>query len=161
MAKIRKIGTAKVKKLPGKIKKISGGKEPVRVIEEFLVRRGFSPDDCLQQRNSETATWSVPLSDDEELEITLEGLNRISESTIYMGVNVMSVPIKNIQETLISALLIADTLIAAKLSLVNYDLVLSVTQYISDIGVEEIDYFFEILSRQKDIIREAIIEGQD
>lgn len=154
MAKIRRIGTAKIKKIPG-------GKEPVRLVEEFLVRRGFNPDDCLQQRNSESATWSIPLSDEEELEITLEGLNRPSETTLYMGVNVMPVPVKNLHETLVAALVVADTLIAAKLSLVNFDLVLSVTQYTSDIGVEEIDYFFEIVSRQKDMIREAIVDSRD
>jgi len=151
MAKVRKIGSAR-------IKKIAGGKNPARTIEEFLVKRGFDPDDCLQQRTSEIATWSIPLTEDEELEITLEGTNRPTESTLYMGVNILTVPIKNCQETLAVALTVADTLIGAKISLVNYDLVLSVTQYTSDMAVDDVDYFFELISRQKSIVREAIID---
>jgi len=151
MAKIRKISSAR-------IKKISGGKEPPRLVEEFMNRRGFDPEECLQQRTAEIATWSVPLSDDEELEITLEGLNRPPETTLYMGVNILSVPLRDLQKALISVLTIADTLIGAKLSLVNYDVVLSITQHTSNLGVDDIDYYFELLSRQKVILQDAIIE---
>ena len=151
MAKVRRIGTTK-------IKKITGGKDPTRIVEEFMVKRGFDPEDCLQQRTSEIVTWSVPLSDEEELEITIEGLNRPTESTLYMGVNILSVPVKNCHETLAAALTVADTLIGGKISLVNYDLVLSVTQYTSNMAVDDVDYFFEIIFRQKNIIQEAIIE---
>ena len=151
MAKVRKIGSAR-------IKKITGGKDPSRIVEEFLVKRGFNPDECLQQRTSEIGTWSIPLSDEEELEITLEGLNRPTETTLYMGVNIFSVPIKNSNVTLAAALTVADTLIGAKLSLVNYDLVLSVTHYTSEMGLDDVDYYFELLFRQKSIVQEAIIE---
>lgn len=151
MAKVRKISSARIKKL-------SGGKAPSRIVEEFLTKRGFSSSECLQQQTSEIATWSVPLSDEEELELTLEGLNRPTETTLYMGVNIMAVPMKTCSQTLIAALTVADTLIGAKLSLVNYDLVLSVTQYTSEIGVDDIDYCFELISRQKSVVCDAIIE---
>jgi hypothetical protein len=151
MAKIRKLSSAR-------IKKISGGKEPPKLVEEFMIRRGFDPDSCLQQKTVEIATWSVPLSDEEELEITLEGLNRPAETTLYMGVNILTVPVRELYKTLIAVLTIADTLIGAKLSLVNYDIVLSVTQYTSNLGVDDIDYYFELLSRQKVIMQDAIID---
>lgn len=151
MSKVKKISTTK-------IRKITGGKDPTRVVEEFMVRRGFDPEECLQQRTSDLAQWLVPLGDEEDLEITLEGLNRPPETTLYMGVNVMSVSVKDTQQFLYTALTVADTLIGAKLSLVNYDLVLSVTVYTSNMGVDEIDYYYELITRQKNGIVDAINE---
>ena len=151
MSKVRKIA-------PARIRKITGGKDPTRLVEEFMIRRGFNPDECLQQRTSDLAQWLVPLSDDEDLEITLEGLNRPPETTLYMGVNVVAVPLADSARVLVAALTVADTLIGAKLSLVNYDLVLSVTVYTANMGVDEVDSFYELISRQKVGVQEAISE---
>jgi hypothetical protein len=151
MSKIRKIQSAR-------IRKITGGKDPTRLVEEFMIRRGFDPEECLQQRTSDIATWSVTLADDEELEISLEGLNRPMETTLYMGLNVLAVPIKDSQKYLTAALIVADTLIGAKLSLVNYDLVLSVTVYAANMGPDDIDFCYEIITRQKVGVQEAITE---
>ena len=149
----------KVKKIaPARIRKILGGKEPSRLVEEFMARRGFDPVETLQQRTSELASWSVPLSDDEELEISLEGLNRPPETTLYMGVNVMAVPIRDCHNVLAAAMSVADTLIGAKLSLVNYDLVLSVTIYTANMRLDEIDYIYELIMMQKPGVQEAIME---
>lgn len=149
MSKVRKLSSAR-------IKKITGGKDPTRIVEEFMLRRGFDPNECLQQRTIDIATWSIPLSEEEELEITLEGINRSAETTLYMGINVMSVPIRNAHAVVSAALIVADTLIGAKLSLVNYDLVLSVTTYTSNMGVDDIDYYYELITRQAPGIQEAI-----
>ncbi len=149
MSKVRKISSAK-------IRKITGGKDPSRLVEEFMIRRGFNPEECLQQRTSDIAQWLVPLGNDEDLEITLEGLNRQAETTLYMGINVFSVPIVNSDKVVVAALTIADTLIGAKISLVNYDIVLSVTVYVADIGVDEIDYYFELIMRQKPGVQENL-----
>ena len=150
---------SKVRSLrPSKIRKITGGKDPARLLEDFMTRRGFNPDECLQQRTGDIITWSVPVSDEEELEITLEGLSRYPETTLYMGINVMNVPIKNTDSFLAAALTVADTLIGAKLSLVNYDLVLSVTVYTANMGLDEVDYYYELIMRQKSGVQEAILE---
>lgn len=151
MSKVRKIA-------PARIRKITGGKDPSRLVEEFMLRRGFDPEECLQQRTADLSQWLVPLKEEEDLEITLEGLNRPPESTLYMGVNVLGVPIKDTQRFLYAALAIADTLIGAKLSVVNYDLVLSVTCYTANVGVDDIDYYYELITRQKSGIQEAITE---
>lgn len=155
----RKKNLGKVQQIvPARIKKITGGKDPTRLVEEFMVRRGFDPDECLQQRTIDIATWSLPLSEEEELEITLEGLNRPPETTLYMGLNILSVPIKDASHVIGAALVVADTLIGAKLSLVHYDLVLSVTSYTSNVGIDDIDYFYELITRQKQGVVEAINE---
>lgn len=151
MTKIRKI-------TPNRIRKISGGKDPTRLVEDFLIRRGFNPDDCLQQRTADIATWSVPVSEDEELEITLEGLTRTIDSTLYIGVNVCGVPLQDTQNFLSAALTVADTLIGAKLSVVNYDLVLSVTAYAENLSAERIDYFYELIFKQKASVYDAVLE---
>jgi hypothetical protein len=151
--------TGKIKKLSSaRIRKITGGKDPIRLVEEFMVRRGFDPEECLQQRTTDLAQWLVPLGDDEDLEITLEGLTRPPETTLYMGVNILGVPLRESQRFLVAALSVADTLIGAKLSLVNYDLVLSVTVYTANMGIDEVDYFYELIIRQKGSIQEAITE---
>jgi hypothetical protein len=150
---------SKIKKItPTKIRKITGGKDPIRIVEEFMTRRGFNPEECLHQRTSDLAQWLVHLSDEEDLEITLEGLNRSLESTLYLGVNVIAIPIADAQKFLFSALSVADTLIGAKLSLVNYDLVLSVTVHTNDMEVDEIDYYYELIIRQKSNVRDVIAE---
>lgn len=148
---------SKVKKIvPPKIRKITGGKDPTRIVEEFMLRRGFDPDDCIQQRSNDLAQWLIPLNEEEDLEITLEGLGRSPETTLYMGVNVFPVPLSDTAAFFYTALAVADTLIGAKLSLVNYDLVLSVTLYIANMGVDDIDYYYELITRQKIGVQEAI-----
>jgi hypothetical protein len=147
----------KVKKIiPTRIRKITGGKDPTRIVEEFMLRRGFDPEECIQQRSSDLAQWLIPLSDEEDLEVTLEGLGRPAETTLYMGVNVVAVPLIDSSAFFCTALSVADTLIGAKLSLVNYDLVLSVTAYIANMGVDDIDYYYELIVRQKSGVQEAI-----
>ena len=151
MSKVRKIA-------PARIRKITGGKDPTRLVEEFMVRRGFDPEECLQQRTNDIAQWLVPLSEEEDLEITLEGLHRPPETTLYMGVNVLAVPLKDTQKVLYAALSVADTLIGAKLSLVNYDIVLSITSYTGNMRVDDIDYFYELITRQKSLVFDAIAD---
>lgn len=153
-SKIRKISQAR-------IRKIAGGKDPTRLVEEFLVRRGFDPDECLQQRTNDNSTWSVPISEEEELEITLEGIPRPLETTVYMGVNVCGVPLKDTANFLQASLLVADTLIGAKLSIVNYDLVISVTVYTENMGTDMVDYYYELLTRQKNVVYDAITEEME
>ena len=152
MGKIRRIGST------AKIKKITGGEDPTKIIEEFMLRRGFDPAECLQQRTNQLVQWLLPLNDTEDLEITLEGLHRPVETTLYIGVNVMSVPLRDTAKFTYAALLVADTLIGAKLSVVNYDLVLSVTTYTSDFSVEEVEFYFEMITRQKTTVIDAITD---
>ena len=151
--------TGKIKRISSaRIRKITGGKDPIRLVEEFMIRRGFDPEECLQQRTTDLAQWLVPLGDEEDLEITLEELTRPPETTLYMGVNILGVPLRESHRFLVAALSVADTLIGAKLSLVNYDLVLSVTVYTANMGIDEVDYFYELIIRQKGSIQEAITE---
>ena len=154
MSKISKIASAR-------IKKISGGKEPTKIIEEFMNRRGFNPQECLQQRTKQMIQWLLPIEEDEDLEVTLEGTNRSIDTTLYVGVNVMAVPLGDVQKFTYAALLVADTLIGAKLSIVNYDLVLSVTTYASDLSVEDVEFYYEIINRQKSIVIDAISDELD
>jgi len=151
MAKIRRIA-------PTKIKKITGGKDPSLIVEKFMIRRGFDPEQCLHQKTSDISQWLVPHGDEEELEITLEGLSRSPETTLYMGLNILSVPIQGTQDFLVAVLSVADTLIGAKLSVVNYDLVLSVTNYTANMRIDDIDYYYELIIRQRDAVIDAIHE---
>lgn len=153
-SKIRKISQAKIRKLPG-------GRDPARNVEEFLQRRGFDPEECLHLRTNDISTWSVPLNDEEELEITLESLGRPSETTLYMGLNICGVPLKDTTNFLSAALTVADTLVGAKLSVVNYDLVISITVYTESLTGDSVDYYYELITKQKNSTYELITEEME
>jgi hypothetical protein len=139
----------KVKKFSNSnIRKISGGKDPIRLVEDFVLRRGFDPDEVCKENNGDTAQWMLSLGDGEELEVLVEGLKRPNETTIYMGVNVATVPIRGAHELLAAALEIADGLVGIKLSLVGYFLVLSASLGASGMTVDDLDYHFKLITAQ-------------
>jgi len=152
MAKVSKLQSSKITSLPG-------GKNPLLLVEEFLTKRGCVPKDCLQFRNNDVATWSVSLGGDNELEITLEKISQYSQMTIYLGINLMAVPLKYTETLFASALMVADNLIGLKISLVDYDLVLSVTHFAQNMTMEDLEYFVETLVSQKTTVRDAILDG--
>jgi hypothetical protein len=154
MGKIKKFRTADIRQIPG-------GKDPIRIVEEFITRRGFDPEACCREKNPETAQWMLSLGDGEELEVLAEGLKRPAETTIYMGVNVAIVPIRGCHELLPAALEIADGLVGIKLSLVGYFLVLSATLGASGVSSEDLDYHFKLITAQQAWFREALAEELD
>lgn len=151
MTKIRKFSVPH-------IKRITGGKDPVNQIEEFLRRNNFDSCASVVGRTKETVSWSLALSEEEELEITLESLNRPQETTLYMGVNIFSVPVIGAHDILAAALIVADTLVGAKLSLVNHDLVLSISSYAYDLREEDIEYYYKFIIKQKRIVIDLIVD---
>jgi hypothetical protein len=127
------------------IRKITGGKDPVRLVEDFIVRQGFDPKICLQEKTADSARWMIPLGVEEELEVLAENLKTTNDTTIYMGVNVLTVPIRGSTDILAAALQIADALVGIKLSLVGHYLVLSASVSAAEISVEEIDYYYKLM----------------
>lgn len=140
------------------IRKIIGGRDPVRVVEEFLLRRGFEPDKCQKEREAENVRWIVPVAEDEELEILLEGLKRSSDTTIYMGLNVVTVPLRGASDVMATALEIADGLVGIKVSLVGHFLVLSASLLASGVSVEELDYNMSLITAQQSWFRTTLAQ---
>ncbi|MFM1848640.1 MAG: hypothetical protein RL417_2114 [Pseudomonadota bacterium] len=140
------------------IRKITGGKDPVRLVEEFIVRRGFDPDECAREKAADSARWMVKLGEEEELEILAESLKVSAETTIYMGVNIATVPVRGGGDMLAAALEIADGLVGIKVSLVGHYLVLSSTLGASGITVEDLDYNFKLITAQQTWFREALAD---
>lgn len=150
---------SKIKKFTGAhIKKLTGGKDPIRLVEEFIMRRGFDPDKCLRERTPDNVRWMIPLSEGEELEVLVEGLTRHPETTVYMGINVATIPVRGAYEMLAAALEIADGLVGIKVSLVGHYLVLSASLSAAGLNVEDLDYNFEIIGAQKVWFREALAD---
>ncbi len=144
----------KVKKFTGiNIRKITGGKDPVRLVEEFIVRRGFDPEECMKERSVDAARWMLSLEEGEDLEVLVEGLKQPSETTIYMGINVSTVPVRGADDVLAAALEIAEGLVGIKLSLVGNFLVLSASLAASGIAVEDLDYHFKLITAQQNWFR--------
>jgi len=151
MGKIKKFASVQ-------IRKITGGKDPSRLIEDFIMRRGFDPEKCVKEKTAENIRWMVPMSQEEELEILIESLTKPAETTIYMGVNITTVPIRGAAEVLAAALEIADGLVGIKVSLVGHFLVLSSSFPTADIGIEDLDYHYEMISDQQSWFREALAD---
>jgi hypothetical protein len=151
MTKVRKFNSSN-------IRQISGGKDPIRVIEDFILRHGFSPDECMKQKEADAVRWMLKLPGGEELEILAEGTKKLNETTIYMGINVATVPIRGSFDMLTAALEIADGLVGIKLSLVGHFLVLSSTLGAQGVSVEELDYNLNLISAQHKWFREALAD---
>lgn len=150
---------SKVKKFTAlNIRKISGGKDPGRLVEDFILRQGHDPALCRKERTADMARWMLTISEGEELEILVEGLKKPAETTIYMGINIATVPIRGSFDVLVSALEIADGLVGIKVSLVGHFLVLSASMALAGLSVEDIDYHYKLIAAQQSWFRAALAE---
>jgi hypothetical protein len=143
------------------IRKIVGGKDPLRLVEEFIVKQGFKPEVCLKSKAQDSARWMIPLGEGEELEVLAENLLSANDTTIYMGVNVFTVPIRGCSDVLATALQVADALVGIKLSLVGHYLVLSASFSAAETSVEEIDYYYKLIQAQQAWFKETLSEELD
>lgn len=139
------------------IKKITGGKDPVNLVEEFILRRGFDPELCRRERSADFVRWMLEVNDDEELEVLVESLRKPSSTTIYMGINILTVPLRGAHEILVAALKIADGLVAIKVSLVGHELVLSASMAMADIALEDLDFYYRLITAQQSWFREELL----
>lgn len=147
----------RIKKFPGlDIKKITGGKDPVRLISEFISRCGFDPEETQKEKTADHVRWMLNISDDEQLEVLVESLKVPAETTVYMGINIATVPIRSSQDVLVTALEIADGLVGIKISLVGHFLVLSSSVGLSGINVDDLTYNYKLILAQKDWFKEAM-----
>ena len=151
MGKIRKFAELN-------IRKITGGKDPLRVVEEFILKKGFDPEKCQREKSADHARWMVALKENEELEILIEGLKKSSETTVYMGINIFTVPIRSAADVLATALQIADGLVGIKVSLVGHYLVLSSTLAAAGVTVDELDYNLRLIDAQQVWFRDMLVQ---
>lgn len=149
MGKIKKFTAAN-------IRKIVGGRDPLRAVEEFILSLGHDPDEAKKEANGESIRWMVTLAERQELEVLLEGVKKASDTTVYLGVNVAAVPLRSAHDVLVAALEIADGLVGVKVSLVGHFLVLSATLPASDIGTEELEYHYHLIAAQIEWFRQAL-----
>ncbi|MGI6524659.1 MAG: hypothetical protein ACOX2O_05120 [Bdellovibrionota bacterium] len=140
------------------MKKLAGGKHPVKLVEEFITKRGFDPNVCLSEKTADTVRWMLKLGDEEELEVLVEGLTKPAETTIYMGVNIATVPIRGALDMLVSALEIADGLVGIKVSLVGHFLVLSASLGLSGVSVDDLEYNYNLIEAQQAWFKNALSE---
>jgi len=149
MGKIRKFAELN-------IRKIVGGKDPVRVVEDFIVRRGFEPSKCLKEKDLDQTRWMIRIKDEEDLEILIESARKPQETTIYMGVNIITIPIRGAHDVLAAALEIADGLVGIKVSLVGHYLVLSASMSAQGVTIDDLDYNFRLIEAQQTWFRDAL-----
>ena len=139
------------------IRKITGGKDPARIIEELLARRGLDAAECQKEKTADHIRWMLTLRENEELEILIEGLHKASETTIYMGLNIVTVPIRGANELLTAALEIADGLVGIKVSLVGHYLVLSASLSAVGVTVDDLEYHLRLIEAQQIWFRDALV----
>lgn len=138
------------------IRKITGGKDPVRLVEDFISRKGFDPEKCQREKTPDLVRWMVQIKGEEELEILLEGIRKPADSTLYMGLNIVTVPIRGAYDMLAAALEIADGLVGIKVSLVGHYLVLSSSLSANGLTLEEVDYNFRLIEAQEGWFRDTL-----
>lgn len=149
----------KIKKFSGfSMKTITGGKDPLRLIEEFLIRQGFDPRKTKKIEESDIIQWVVEIEAERELEILLENMHQPNHTTIYLGVNIAVVPLRGANDMLAAALEIADGLVGTKISLVGHFLVLSSSMGGAGLSVEDLEYQFKLITAQVDWFRTALLE---
>lgn len=149
----------KIKKFAAtNIRKITGGKDPVRLVQDFILRLGFDPDSCQRERTPENIRWMVATGEGEDLEILIEGLRSPTETTVYLGVNVATVPVRGASDLLAAALEIADGLVGIKVSLVGHYLVLSASLGASALSIEDLEYHYKLITAQRSWFREALAD---
>lgn len=149
----------KIKKFAAtNIRKITGGKDPIRLVQDFILRLGFDPDSCQRERTPENSRWMVATGEGEDLEVLIEGVRNPSETTVYLGVNVATVPVRGASDLLAAALEIADGLVGIKVSLVGHYLVLSASLGASALSIEDLEYHYKLITAQRSWFREALAD---
>ncbi|MCS6893914.1 MAG: hypothetical protein NZO16_05040, partial [Deltaproteobacteria bacterium] len=103
----------------------------------------------------------IPLSDSEDVEIIYDSIRIPQDATIYIGVNICTVPLRKVAETLVVALELADGLVHAKISLVGRYLVLSATVPAYSTSLEEIEYFYRLVIAQRNWFLSILSEELD
>jgi hypothetical protein len=143
------------------IRKITGGRDPVRIVQDFITRRGFNPQDCLKEETQDLSRWMFVLRGVTELEVLVEGVRKPAETTIYMGVNIITVPIRGSSEILAAALEIADGLVGIKVSLVGHYLVLSASLSAAGVTVDDLEYHLKLIEAQEGWFRSSLATELD
>lgn len=153
---------AKIKKFrPLGIRQILGGKDPVRVVEEFILRLGVDPDSCKKEESPDFVRWLVELQAGEELEVLIESLKKTSSTTVYLGVNVLTIPLKGAYDVLAAALKIADGLVGIKVSVVGHELILSASLAMADTDVDGLDYSYRLIAAQQSWFKNELLTELD
>ncbi len=143
------------------VRKLSGGKDPTRLVEEFINHLGHDPDECIKENDIDSSRWMVDLGEGEELEILAESLKTPTQTTIYMGVNVAVVALRGAQDMITAALEIADGLVGIKVSLVGHYLVLSTSLGAVGASVDDLDYGFKLITAQTKWFKDALADELD
>jgi hypothetical protein len=147
-----------IKARPTSIKKITGGRDTIKMIRELIFDLGQEPDQIKHESTPNMIRWMVPFEDGKQLEVLVENFAKGAETTIYLGINVCSVPLRGLTDFLVVALEIADGLIGLKISLVGNFLVLSTCLAERDISTETLNYNVKLLRSQELWFREALLK---
>lgn len=150
---------AKVTKFPFKgLRKLIGGYDPTRVVEEFLSSIGQNPKECRDEDfyNKDLRRWEYKTKDKAKYEVLIEELLTREETTIYQGIDICEVPMHLAATVLPAALEIADGLVGLKVSLVGNFLVLSDTNQAEGSNVEEMLYIHQLMMIQRAWFRQEL-----
>ncbi len=143
---------------------LEGGRSPYRVVEEFIVRLNGDPDQMLSNSTPRRRLWSIDVSvapgeSLEELHLILDsGGGLASEGTLYMGLPLVDVPLRDSSSVLVVALEQADSLVLSKLSLIGSRLIISCTVPVSIISLGQLVNLYEGLIVQRKWLRASLFE---
>jgi hypothetical protein len=139
------------------IRKITGGKDPTRIIQDMIVSLDFDPKECEKSKTADGGRWVIPISDSQELEILADGLKNVQTGTVYLGLNICLVPLRDAHALLTVALELADGLVGIKVSLVGHSLILSATLGASGLTLDELEYHYKLITAQESWFKEKLL----
>lgn len=137
------------------IKRLEGGRAPLRLVEDFVVSLGGDPEAQEFLSRMDRRKWFVQLDSLPELEVILDG-GRSAEAVLYLGIRVTPVLIRRAHEIVTVALEVADSLVGCKVSLVGGFLVLSASISGNSINPENIHYHYSLLELQLPWFRDLV-----
>jgi len=133
-------------------KSITGGKNARKSIEQFLENRNQDPSEFLKNAVRGADRW---VFEDKEQGVELELLHDHSEvdgevPTVYLGINLFEVPMRNFADVLATTLQIADGLVQTKISIVGHYFILSSCLPADDVTTDQLEYLYKSLIFQRD-----------
>ncbi|RME60036.1 MAG: hypothetical protein D6780_04130 [Candidatus Dadabacteria bacterium] len=143
------------------LRKVKGGKNIIKVIENFVKKNGVDPKEAQQFKNDEAGMWIFTTNQGIHLELACmappEGVEAPLDYLVSLTVPLIRVPIAESLKVLATALEIASNLVYSKLILSEDVLLVNLVITDPTITVDDLEEWTEILSVESEALKEDLL----
>jgi hypothetical protein len=125
------------KVLTPKIVVLDGGRAPIKIIEEFISKLVKDPSELELFSDCNQKKWSIHLNRSNfsgELSIILKGRGLAPESSLYLGLPLCYIPVRDSVNFMVTILELANTLVSAQVGLISNTIVLGTSMPIFEVS---------------------------